>query len=637
MVRSALAYVCVLLTCSLTAVSQIVTVPIQNNSGNLEKTTARTAALTPMKLPFWDDFSFTKTKFPHDTLWYPNQSVWVNDGMGINPPSIKVATFDGIDSIGKPYNVNNITAKGYADKLISRPLRMDLIDPSLQATVFISFFYQFQGNGEPPDQGDFFSLSFKNNLGLWDVVWSKENDGTLQKDVFVPITIAITDPKYFYNGFQFRFQNFARLSGPYDTWHLDYVFLNNGNVSNNPPPFPDRTIVSSLTSLFQSYQSVPLKHFFTDPAGHLAKPSLVLTNRRQDQPQGQGQPVSYSSTSVIATKKDNAVTTIPITLDTGLPIGNDLYYNEKRVLTLNQIPATSFFDSQADSIGIQINLSLDTRDNTIKTGTQGDYVPLIYSPIDFRLNDNVSKKFSLMDYYAYDDGTAEYGAGLNQPGALLAYKFTMQTPEPDTLVAIAMYFPRFGDDSSQTIQLSIWKDLLNNPSSLLYQEVIPVTRSDQDKFVAPHVLSRGVGVKGSFYIGWKQITSAVIAVGLDKNTESGDNMYYNINGTWLKNVDVKGSLMMRPVFGKNNGVITGVDEAVVEQLAYPNPNNGIFYITKEASNISLFDITGRTIDFNLEDLGDIKKLDAQHVTPGIYILRSMQHNRLKVQKIRVQR
>lgn len=590
-----------------------------------------------MKLPFWDDFSFTKTKFPHDTLWFPNQSVWVNDGMGINPPSIKTATFDGIDSLGKPYNVNNIIAKGFADKLISRPLRMDLIDPSLRANMFISFFYQFQGNGEPPDQGDLFSLSFKNNLGLWDVVWSKENDGTLQKDVFVPVTLAITDPKYFYNGFQFRFQNFARLSGPYDTWNLDYVFLNNGNVSNNPPPFPDRTIVSPLTSLFQSYYSVPLKHFFTDPAGHLAKPSLVLTNRRQDQPQGQGQPVSYSSTAVIATKKNNEVTTIPVTLDSGLPIGNDLYYNEKRVLTLNQIPEPSLFDSQADSIGIQINLTLDTRDNTIKTGTQGDYVPLIYSPVDFRLNDNISKKFSLMDYYAYDDGTAEYGAGLNQPGALLAYKFNMQTPEPDTLVAIALYFPRFGDDSSQTIQLSIWKDLLNNPSSLLYQKTIPVNRSDQDKFVPPYVLERAVGVKGTFYIGWRQTTSTVIAVGLDKNTESGDNMYYNINGTWQKNTDVKGSLMMRPVFGKNNGVVTGVEEAAVEQMAYPNPNHGVFYIAKDASNISLFDITGKPVDFILEDLGELKKLDVQHAAPGIYIIRSIQHNQVKVQKIRVQR
>jgi hypothetical protein len=634
-VRSVLSCASILLAGSLTAFSQIVTVSIPHSSIETKNTGARTAALTPMKLPFWDDFSFTPTAFPHDTLWATKQSVWVNDGIGINPPSIKTGTFDGIDSLGKPYNVNDVTAKGFADKLVSRPLRMDLIDPSLRATMFISFFYQFQGNGEAPDQGDAFSLSFKNNLGLWDVVWSKDNDGTLQKDVFVPIKIAITDPKYFYNGFQFRFQNFARLSGPYDTWNLDYVFVNNGHVSTDPPPFPDRTVVSPLTSLFNIYYAVPLKHFFTNPAAHLAKPTLVLSNRRQDQPQGEGQPVSYSSDAIITTKKNNAVTTVPITLDTGLPIGNDLYYNEKRVLALNQIPAPALFDAQADSIGIQINLSLDTRDNTIKTGTQGDYVPLIYSPIDFRLNDHASKKYTLQDYYAYDDGTAEYGAGLNQPGALLAYKFDMQTPNADTLVAIEMYFPRFGDESSQSIQLSIWKDLLDNPSSLLYQQTVPVTRTELNKF-AKYVLTRSVGVKETFYIGWRQTTSTVIGVGLDKNTDSGDHMYFNLNGTWQKNVNVKGSLMMRPVFGKNNGVITGVEEVAVKQMAYPNPNPGTFYVTKDAKAIRLFDMTGQAVDFSLEDLGDLQKLNIQHGSPGIYILRSIQHNQVIVEKIMVQ-
>jgi hypothetical protein len=146
-----------------------------------------------------------------------------------------------------------------------------------------------------------------------------------------------------------------------------------------------------------------------------------------------------------------------------------------------------------------------------------------------------------------------------------------------------------------------------------------------------------IGVQGSFYIGWKQTTSTVIAVGLDKNTDSGSSMYYNLNGLWQKNINLTGSLMMRPVFGKNNRVITGVEEVTVEQIAYPNPNNGVFYISKEASHIKLHDLTGKSVDFQLEDLGDTQKIDVQNAASGIYILQSIQHDQLKVQKIRVQR
>ncbi|HZX74784.1 MAG TPA: hypothetical protein VFE57_10200, partial [Cyclobacteriaceae bacterium] len=65
--RSALFTISFLLLASLTALSQIVTVPIPHEPATT-KTTLRTGALTAMKLPFWDDFSFSKTSFPHDTL-----------------------------------------------------------------------------------------------------------------------------------------------------------------------------------------------------------------------------------------------------------------------------------------------------------------------------------------------------------------------------------------------------------------------------------------------------------------------------------------------------------------------------------------------------------------------------------------
>ena len=107
-----------------------------------------------MSLPFWDDFSFSNSPYyPHDTLWQNGKSVSLNFGIGINPPSLGVVTFDGLDSIGKPYDVNNALAKGYADSLVSRPISLDLVPTALRTTVYMSFYYQFMGNGEAPDPG----------------------------------------------------------------------------------------------------------------------------------------------------------------------------------------------------------------------------------------------------------------------------------------------------------------------------------------------------------------------------------------------------------------------------------------------------------------------------------------------------
>ena len=188
---------------------------------------ARTQAVIPLTLPFWDDFSFNRAKegtprfsHPSDSLWF-GQSVWVNSGMGINTPSYNVATFDGIDSLGMPYNINIPTAKGLADRLISRPIRLDLIAPSVRDSVFIFFYYQWKGRGEAPDPTDEFSLWFRGGTNSWTKVWA-DTIKNHKDSVFIPVKLFISDTSYFHSNFQFKFQNYARLSGPFDTWNLDY-------------------------------------------------------------------------------------------------------------------------------------------------------------------------------------------------------------------------------------------------------------------------------------------------------------------------------------------------------------------------------------------------------------------------------
>lgn len=624
---------------TLTGICQLVVVPLPKEHTEKKSSSSRTQDLTPITLPFWDDFSSIRNGYADPAKWEFGNSVWINDGMGINPPSLNVATFDGIDSVGKPYSVNDVLAKGFADKLVSAPIRMDLPTASERLGISFTFFYQFQGNGEAPDAGDILSLSFKNDQGLWEVIWSKDNDGTLEKENFVPVTIPITATKFFHENFQFRFQNFARLSGPYDTWNVDYIYIGNGKAQTSPvfPLFPDRAITLPLTSIFPEYRAMPIKHFFSNTLENLTKPSITINNLRQDQVAGNGQPVSYSSSAKISMVKDEqAPVVLSPVLDVNFNIGSELVFNQQRVVTLQTIPDPTTFDSTADSINIKLTVVFDTGDDKVKTPTEGDYDFTVFTPLAFKTNDSISSGYILSDFYAYDDGTAEYGAGLNQPGAQLAYRFDMKTDEPDTIVAVDMYFPRFGDDSNQIIQFQILKDLTNNAFDILYQGNFPIQRNTQNKFWRIPIVDLPPGVKDKFYIGWKQTSSAVIAVGLDKNTESGDKIYTNINGAWEQNTTLKGSLMIRPVFGKGKGgVISGVEKNSLLSV-YPVPNQGTFYISGHFEELLLVDMAGRKVALDQQKENERTKITIFHPTAGLYILRTFQNNRWLSTKIVVQ-
>lgn len=626
-------FVFVILTTS--ASGQLVLTPIHKEAPKSATANKRTEDITPLSLPFWDDFATIKNGVADATLWQYANSVWINSGLGINPPSLNVATFDGLDSLGKPYSVNDVLAKGFADKMVSAPLKLDEVAVANRTNVAITFFYQFKGRGEAPDAGDLLSLHFKNNLGVWSQVWSIENNGTLAADQFIRVTIPITGAEYFHDAFQFRFQNFARLSGPYDTWHVDYVY-----VSNGVPPtpdfegkifslFPDRTISQPLTSLFKNYYAVPTKHFFNDPAPILISPILTVTNLRLDLLQGS----NYTSKAVITSFTNNLPTTRVEKLDSAEKI-DAILPGTYPTLSLKKIPNPDLLIPTSDSIHISLILGIASGDEVIFTTeetNQGDYDTAIFKPLRFRSNDTIQANYKLSNYYAYDDGEAEYGAGLNKAGAQVAYRFDMLTTEPDTIVAIDFYFPRFGDESSQSIQLQIWKNLTSSASDILHTGTVPIQRNSFNKFWRV-TLPEPIGVRDFFHVGWRQLGSALIAVGLDKNTEVPGKIFVNLNGAWEED-ELAGSLMIRPVFGKGNGeVISGVSETKTIR-AYPNPNAGVFYAAGDLNQIQLLDLTGKSVSIETESQQDETRITVVTPVAGIYVLRARQGNQVVTQKI----
>ncbi|MFM9837831.1 MAG: T9SS type A sorting domain-containing protein [Cyclobacteriaceae bacterium] len=604
---------------SINCLAQIEIVPIYRDPAPIKQSknkSARTASLPAMSLPFWDDFSATNSKsedkiYPLRTFWEKGSStVWVNSGTGINPPSLNVATFDGYDSLGKPYSINNLLAKGFADSLTSRALKLGDVPATLRSSVYISFFYQISGNGESPEPGDILSLLFKDNTNKWKQVWQIENNGSLKEDEFVQVTLPITGAEYFHNDFQFRFQNFGRLSGPYDTWNIDYVYLNSGRNAEDKS-FPDRTITTPLTSLFKQYFSIPLKHFKKDSL--FAKPSFNTYNLRI----GNNQPLNhFSVANTMSYKAKTKINSTKALLDSALSDGS-LIGGQSGTFSLIKLPRISSFDTNADSISIQLGVRLSTKDNQL-ISNNGDFDPATYSPIKFTANDTLTQVYALASYYAYDDGTAEYGAKITGNGTQLAYQFDLVKADTATISAVDIYLPRFGDESSQTFQLLIMSALSNNESDYLLRQTITIQRSALNKFWRIQI-NPGIVVKDKFYVGWKLNSTAVIAVGLDRNTNSGDKMFVNATGTWEKNTSLKGSLMIRPVFGKA-GVISGIeDDPVVKP--YPNPTGGSFFLPATAEQIWLYDLSGKEVMFDQNDQVDKKQITITNPSVGLYLVR----------------
>ncbi len=624
------------------AAAQFTLYPIAKEFTEKNKpTAARTKALTPMSLPFWDDFSFNNIPgFVHDTLWLHGKSVTVSAGIGVNPPSQGVATFDGLDSLGNPYSVNDVLAKGIADRLISRPLRLDEVPLEERNTVYLSFYFQFQGNGEPPDPGDQLRVLLKNADGNWITVRTVENDGTFDRTVFTQILIAISEAQYFHEEFQFSIQSFGRLSGPWDTWNIDYVYLNKGRFATDTS-YPDRTINLALTTMFNQYYAMPINHFMEDPAANLFPPVISLHNLEfipGNTNDSDVQPINYDSEDSVLVYRNNTELIFTHVLDQATSIGNPLQPLEFRKTSLQTLPDLSMLAPVDSAARIKLKLWINSGDNVVPSVADplGDYDEIRYSPIDFRHNDTTQVEFTLANYYAYDDGEAEFGAALNQPGAQLAYLFNMKTLSPDTIVALDLYFPKFGEDITQSIQILILKDLTGDPGSFLHTENVTVQRRTQNNFWRM-VPSRFVGVQNQFYVGWRQTAPSVLAIGLDKNTDSGSKIFYNINGAWEQNTTLKGSLMIRPVFGKGDGIITGVEQnETVSPAFYPNPSSGSFVVVGDPEDIKVFDLTGRSVDFSLQDHGEGKFVQLSSAPRGIYILRVQTKKEISTHRIRVE-
>jgi hypothetical protein len=525
---------------------------------------------------------------------------------------------------------------------VSRPILLgeSSVPVAERPTVYLSFFYQWQGNGEPPDATDYLGVEFKNASGKWTQVMAITPRASFSRTEFYDTIVQVTGDEYFHDAFQFRFRNYGRLSGPYDTWNVDYVYL---NKSRNPDDldFPDQSAASALSSLFGKYRSIPYEHFLT--ADVIERPGFLVSNNFNDFTDltylTEGTFVNFvrdgNDTVAVKTYVPNlGVTDTSAINDDGSGI---IFPLEKRTVHLEYVPDRTNptqFDPLAIEVWLKLKVKLFTGDTfDPKTGAIANDYDLNYLPIDFRVNDTISTTYRLKDYYAYDDGIAEYAAGLTQAGNRAAVAFDLMLDEPDTLAGIQIYVPDYGLSSNLTVDFTIYSDNAGLPGEPLY--TIPsfsvqrkgpnvfqtITIPDVERFL----------VEDRFYVGWKAPVGGTLKVGLDYNSFSGDQIFVNTNGTWTSTNDITGSLMIRPIFGEGENVTAA--EETTDVGVYPNPSTGTFTIADPFETLNIYNTMGQPVSFDLYRDDNEQRITLRQPASGLYILHMTSGNKNRTAKV----
>lgn len=605
--RGILAALCLWLGGASTLWAQLQLVPLGTGVADQSTQSANVARIQAIQLPFFDDFSTASSTHPDSQLWKPGSGVYINNTLTTRHPSINVATFDGLNGAGVPYNFTNEQAQGDSDTLVSQPISLGGLRPA--DSLYISYYWQAKGLGELPDRADTLRLEFLSNTGNWVAVWKQAGGDfdSLFRQTFIPIV----DPAYLHENFQFRFRAYGRLSGAFDTWHLDYIYLNKGR-SLNDRFIKDIAVRQPLTSLLKRYTAMPFKHYFSNPAAATAdsvRTDIVnLFN-------------NFNFTSYTFTIFDE--------------VG-------KREVQRYQQPVSAIIaarQTQLKSVAVQplirpanaTRMRLRYKFDLLTTDDQNPTIPTV----NLRRNDTISAYTELADYYAYDDGSAEFGIRMNQRLGRTALRFV--TNQPDTLGGVRMALVPFRKNiDGQGFTIQVYSNRNGKPDQVLYQKSVPVKFGANRNDFIEYEFDNGVAVADTFYVGWLQISEDALAVGFDRNSSLGTSqLVSNLSTEWTDNTEIKGSVMIRPFFGgKTRGVITGPEPSPTLVLSvFPNPTAGLIrWESESVRQIEVFSLQGIPVRTIVPEEGQ-REASLAELSDGLYVLRISDGLRAVTQKI----
>jgi hypothetical protein len=500
-----------------------------------------------------------------------------------------VATFDGLNQYGIPYDTLLSTFNPRpADTL--RSLAINLSGLTAADSVYLSFYFQAQGLGDTPNNNDSLVLEFLRFNGSWKKVWGVNGQAFNE---FKIVMIPIKATEFFHDLFQFRFRNYASVTGNNDHWHVDYVKLD-ANRNINDTLMNDIAIQRYSTGVLKRYSVMPWNQFKANAADEVAASHKMYFRNNY----GIAKNTSYSfkieevnSSTVLATQALQSFNF------------NALQQDSATVPGINPAPITALNDALIKASYF-----------CYATGT-GDLLSA---------NDTVLQYQRFGNYFAYDDGSAEKIYGLLGTGAKAALRFKCNTP--DTVQAVRIHFARLqGVQSGLLFSILIWKKL--NPETILYQQDFnKPAYIDSINGFATYILDSGVYVTDTFYVGWLQSQQDMIYMGFDRNTNARQNLFYNIGSSWQNSL-FDGSLMLRPVLGKRADLNVGITVPtfkIAPIMAYPNPSSDFITLQSgipnylQAAYYELQSLSGVSL---LSGIFGGQTISLKDLPLGMYILR----------------
>lgn len=596
-------------------------------------------APTVLGLPFMDDFSYDGPGT--DPMLWLDREVYVNKTMGIDPPSVGVATMDGLGANGKPYGGET----GDADRLTSTYIDLE----GEIGNVVLTYWIQRRGYGDKPEANDSLRLEFKAPNGQWERATAYGGVPANQPNtVPEPFNFHATPvpATYRHSTFQFRFVNVSDRQGVRDNWHLDYIRL---STEETDSIFADVAFTKPPEPILAFYSAMPWKHFRAQDESLLAEGIQVSLFNHSDETLN----VLPSSVSLVEENTNVSAFGAPLTLFNGteanIPNGMTVdrsYQFQGDPAFINIWPtytAAMFGPNYPDDADLRFRM-------TYRLTNESQVEDPGYESV--QRNDEVSSVTVFENYFAYDDGSAEQGL-VAQEGTEVAIAF--QAGVADSIRAVQFMHPRSNIDvSDQEFEILIWiGELDESPEySMTVNPFFADVNFDTIQGFTTYPLRNANGElmpvaipAGPFFVGWNQVTACTfnqcVPVGYDRNREEGASFtYVNVGQGWdLIDEPEQGSLLIRPVLGGETPIATGTKDPIAEQdfvQVFPNPSPGKLYLRvlegyMEDLSFMLYNPVGQQVA-----RGAIRnELDFSDLPSGLYTLqiRNERTGMLQVSKV----
>lgn len=608
--------------------AQIIEHSLQSNPQLIQqKPILKVRSEQPLTLPFADDFS-AGMGYPDSRLWEDNQA-YINHSLGLLPPSIGVATLDGLNEEGLPYGGGH----GGSDTLTSRP-----IDLSAENEAHLSFFIQPKGIGYLPQKLDSLIVEAKTAAGDWD--WIEGFEGLDNSYINQPapdfqrVSIRLPE-KYLHDSFQFRFRNYSPNRGLESLWHLDYVMVTR---TAQDLYVSDIAFTAQPGFLVKRYSAFPLSQIVLDPDRLNDQLPIHLRNNSRDR-----FTIDTSRVEIYNTEDNHSIFTDESLLEIP-PIVNE----NQRNINPGQANFTNTFN--LNRLTDYLN-NLDAEKALL--ATEYEYVMRSEDQLPaFRNNNRVSTTTHFDNFLAYDDGSVEGSISTyNGNGIKTRIAVEYELIERDSLHSIRILFPYLIQNYEQKLfNLLIFTDELKEEPDFTLFNLNPKRGNHFQPFteyLIKDYIPEGIELPaGKFYIGWEHprgSSTDYIPFGFDKNyPDANQFIYYNIGGDWLNvstsSPDLKGAIALRPVVGRKELLTSSVESVEdLSHMIFPNPaSQSLNFVSDELTygfDFQIYRMTGQLCKSGSIHSGQ-NALDISMLIPGSYIIRLIREDKTIIGNIR---